>query len=251
MKSPQIKWISSNDPPDAFPDIESAFEVPDGLLAAGGDLSKERLLYAYRHGIFPWFDDGQPILWWSPDPRCVLHPESLRLSRRTLRSLNKSDFRIQFNTAFDDVVAGCAAERAGQPGTWITSEMRSAYRALHEQNWAHSIEVWTSEGLVGGLYGLAIDRIFFGESMFSRESNASKAAMLALCHLLLENNFRLLDCQVESTHLMSLGATLMPRQQFSSILQNACSGYVPFTLWPAEPLNIGDFLPGNRPDALH
>jgi leucyl/phenylalanyl-tRNA--protein transferase len=245
MKSPQIKWISSDDPPDAFPDIESAFEVPDGLLAAGGDLSQERLLYAYRHGIFPWFDDGQPILWWSPDPRCVLHPGSLRLSRRTLRSLNKLDFTIQFNTAFDDVVAGCAAERAGQPGTWITPEMRSAYRAKHAQNWAHSIEVWTSDGLIGGLYGLAIDKVFFGESMFSRESNASKAAMLALCHLLLENNFSLLDCQVESSHLLGLGATLMPRRQFSSILRNDCARYVPFASWPAEPLNISEFLPGN------
>lgn len=251
MKSPQITWISSDDPPDAFPDIESAFEVPDGLLAAGGDLSQERLLYAYRHGIFPWFDDGQPILWWSPDPRCVLYPESLRLSRRTLRSLKNSDFRIQFNTAFDDVVAGCAEERDGQEGTWITEEMAAAYQNLHEHNWAHSIEVWTSEGLVGGMYGLAIDKVFFGESMFSRESNASKAAMLALCHLLLENNIALLDCQVESPHLMSLGATLLPRQQFASILQNACSNIVPFTNWPAEPINISDFLAGKRSGALH
>ena len=242
MKSPQIKWISSDDPPEAFPDIESAYDVPNGLLAAGGDLSLGRLLYAYRHGIFPWFDKDQPILWWSPEPRCVLHPEALRISRRTKRSLKSSNFQIRFNTAFDDVVAGCAAQRHGQDGTWITREMAAAYRNLHDHNWAHSIEVWSSDNLVGGLYGLAIGKVFFGESMFSRENNASKAAMLTLCETLLENNFSLLDCQVESPHLMSLGATLTPRQEFAATLQNACKEPDPFNNWPQEARNIEDFL---------
>jgi leucyl/phenylalanyl-tRNA--protein transferase len=242
MKTPHIAWISANDPPNAFPDIESDSDLADGLLAAGGDLSSERLLYAYRHGIFPWYDDSQPILWWSPDPRCVLFPDAFRLSRRTRRALKNSDFKIRFNTAFSDIVAGCAADRAGQPGTWITREMRTAYRLLHEQGWAHSIEVWKDSSLVGGLYGLAIGKVFFGESMFSRENNASKAAMLALCQLLLKNNFLLLDCQVESPHLMTLGATLMPRREFAAILEDACKEVVPFTDWPAKPGEIGDFM---------
>jgi len=250
MKSPQIAWIKSEDPPEAFPDIDTAFDAPDGLLAAGGDLSEERLLYAYRHGIFPWFSDGQPILWWSPDPRCVLYTDAMRISRRTARSLRNSNFEIRVNTAFDDVVAGCAASREGQSGTWITAEMAAAYRHLHDHNWAHSIEVWMSDRLVGGLYGLAIDKVFFGESMFSRETNASKAAMLALCHMLLKNNVRLLDCQVESPHLMSLGATLLPRREFVSTLTNACTAYVPITNWPVEATKISDFLGGKPSGAL-
>lgn len=250
MKSPQLTWIQSNDPPEAFPDINAAFKDPDGLLAAGGDLSQERLLHAYRHGIFPWFSEGQPILWWSPDPRCVLQTDALRLSRRTARSLRNSNFEIRVNTAFSDVVAGCAATREGQDGTWITDAMAAAYRTLHEHNWAHSIEVWMAGRLVGGLYGLAIDKVFFGESMFSRQSNASKAAMLALCQMLLQNNIKLLDCQVESPHLMTLGATLIPRRQFVSALQIACTEYVPIPNWPTDRTKISDFLGGKRSGAL-
>jgi leucyl/phenylalanyl-tRNA--protein transferase len=250
MKSPQIAWISSDDPPDAFPEINAAFETPDGLLAAGGDLSSERLLYAYRHGIFPWFDDGQPILWWSPNPRCVLYTNDLRLSRRTLRSLRKSDFMIKVNTAFSDVVANCAAQREGQDGTWINDDMAAAYQDLHEHHWAHSIEVWSNNRLVGGLYGIAIDKVFFGESMFSRESNASKAAMFALCKMLRKSNVEMLDCQVESPHLMSLGASLVPRSQFASSLQTACTDYVPLDSWPSEPVKIADILAGNPSSAL-
>jgi leucyl/phenylalanyl-tRNA--protein transferase len=242
MNSPHIRWIGRDDPPDAFPDIESDSELADGLLAAGGDLSCERLLYAYRHGIFPWYEDSQPILWWSPDPRCVIFPESFRLSRRTRRALQNSSFRIQFNTAFGEVVAGCAARRAGQPGTWITPDMRTAYQALYEQGWAHSIEVWAPGGLVGGLYGIAIGQAFFGESMFSRENNASKAAMFALCQVLLENNFALLDCQVESPHLISLGATLLPRRAFAAALEIACKHDTPFAAWPSGPKDIADFI---------
>ena len=242
MNSQPIAWIRSDDPPEAFPDVEFACAVPDGLLAAGGDLSPERLLYAYRHGIFPWFNEDQPILWWSPDPRCVLLPTALRLSKRTRRSLKKTDFRIRINTAFDEVVACCAAPRNDQDGTWITEDMAAAYRKLHEQGWAHSIEVWSAGTLVGGLYGLFIGKVFFGESMFSRKSNASKAAMLALCNMLQENNVHFLDCQVESPHLMRLGASLISRPQFSSALHIACDSCSPFANWPSEALKISDLL---------
>jgi len=216
--APRITWIAPDDPADAFPPLDAAFSEPDGLLAAGGDLSQERLLYAYQHGIFPWYDEGQPILWWSPDPRCILIPGDLHVSRRLRRSLRQSDFVVTFNSAFDEVIAACAEDRTGQSGTWITIDMARAYRELHRAGWAHSVEIWRDESLVGGLYGLAIGRVFFGESMFSRAGNASKIALLALCRELVARDFALLDCQVESPHLQSLGATLMPRASFANIL---------------------------------
>ena len=242
MRSPQVAWISAGDPPDSFPDIERAFSVPDGLLAAGGDLSEQRLVYAYRHGIFPWFSDGQPILWWSPDPRCVIFPERLYVSRRLRRSLRGSNYEIRFNTAFDEVIEACACDRPGQDGTWITSEMSVAYRRMHAGGWAHSIETWRQGKLVGGMYGLAIGKVFFGESMFSAETNASKASMQALCTLLIEHDFRLLDCQVESPHLISLGAELMPRRRFAAILDDACKPPERFSGWPDSPLNVRRLL---------
>jgi leucyl/phenylalanyl-tRNA--protein transferase len=242
LKAPGIWWISSGDPPDSFPDVETAFAVPDGLLAAGGDLSDERLLHAYGHGIFPWYSEGQPILWWSPDPRCVIAPAELRISRRLRRSLRNSGFEIRFNSAFAALVTMCAANRPGQDGTWITAEMAAAYSQLQRRSWAHSIEVWLDDRLVGGLYGLAIGRVFFGESMVSQVANASKAAMLALCMLLAESGFTLLDCQVESPHLMSLGATLIPRKRFSAILAENRREPDRFENWPAKPRKINDFL---------
>ena len=242
MKSPNITWISSDDPPDSFPDIETAFDVPDGLLAAGGDLSPDRLIYAYRNGIFPWYDEGQPILWWSPDPRCVLRPHQFHVSRRLRRSLSRGGIEVSFNQSFGDVIAACAADRVGQQGTWITSQMADAYSQLHRDGWAHSIEVWHAGQLVGGLYGLSIGRCFFGESMFSRQDNASKTAMLALCRQLVDHDFEILDCQVESPHLISLGATLMPRPRFASILRRACGSNAKFSDWPAEPRRVAEFL---------
>jgi leucyl/phenylalanyl-tRNA--protein transferase len=241
MRSPQITWISSDDPPDAFPRIDNAFDIPDGLLAAGGDLSPERLLYAYSHGIFPWYNEGQPILWWSPDPRCVIRPDQLHISRRLRRVLKRSEFEIGFNAAFADVISHCAADRPGQDGTWITTEMDAAYRQLHAMGWAHSVEVWRAEQLVGGLYGIAIGDVFFGESMFSAETDASKAAMLALCSILSANGFVLLDCQVESPHLLSLGATLMPRREFAAVLESACAETRRFSELPPERLKIKEF----------
>lgn len=242
MRSPNITWISSDDPPEAFPDIECAFDVPDGLLAAGGDLSPQRLLYAYRHGIFPWYDEGQPILWWSPDSRCVLWPHEFHVARRLRRSLAKSRFDISFNDSFREVISACAEARAQHQGTWITDEVKNAYAGLHGEGWAHSIEVWQDERLVGGLYGLAIGGVFFGESMFSRETNASKAAMLALSRLMIRHDFEILDCQVQSPHLVSLGARLMPRNEFASLLRRACEPPSQFHDWPGEHRQVIEFL---------
>ncbi len=241
MKSPQIAWINADDPPDTFPDVERAFDVPDGLLAAGGDLSEERLLYAYSHGIFPWYSEGQPILWWSPDPRCVIYPERLHVTRRLARALRHSGFELSFDTAFESVIDRCAQDRPGQDGTWITPEMRDAYCRLHRNGWAHSVEVWQGERLAGGLYGLAIDRMFFGESMFSDESNGSKAALVALCSLMIDWNFRLLDCQLESPHLRSLGADVIPRSQFCNELRRFCASLDKQAEWPAERREIQCF----------
>jgi leucyl/phenylalanyl-tRNA---protein transferase len=221
-RAPSIAWIGQDDPPDAFPPLERAFTEPDGLLAAGGDLTTDRLLYAYCHGIFPWYSEGQPVLWWSPDPRCVLLPEEFHLARRARRSLMSSTFEVSFNNAFEEVMEACAARRDGQPGTWITEEMKKAYTALHRVGFAHSVEVRRNGVLIGGLYGLSIGRVFFGESMFSLESNGSKAAMLALCKELSKRNFELLDCQVVSPHLSSLGAKTMPRPDFVALLDDAC-----------------------------
>ncbi len=242
MRSPRIAWISSDDPPDAFPDIETAFDVPDGLLAAGGDLSQPRLLYAYSHGIFPWYDRGQPILWWSPDPRCILRPHEYHVSRRLNRWLQKSDYKFSFNRSFGAVIAACARRRVGQRSTWITDEMKDAYTQLHSDGWAHSVEIWKDNELVGGLYGLAIGKAFFGESMFSGKTNASKAAMLVLCKEMLAHDFLLLDCQMESPHLMSLGAKLISRQKFAAELQRACESESRFPHWPEGRIQVLEFL---------
>lgn len=241
-RAPRLAWIGADDPPGSFPPVDEAFAEPDGLLAAGGDLSKERLLYAYRHGIFPWYDEGQPILWWSPNPRCILRPAELHIARRLRRWLRTSGFTITFNRSFDAVIAACAENRIGQRGTWITPDMHQAYRKLHNDGWAHSVEVWQKDALAGGMYGLAIDRVFFGESMFTRIDNASKAAMIALCSELVEGGYQLLDCQIESPHLASLGAILMPRRQFSTFLSSACVAKKQRRFNCSKPAQIGQFL---------
>ncbi len=238
MSAPRIHWIGPDDPPEAFPDISTACTEPDGLLAAGGDLSGERLLYAYQHGIFPWFSEGQVILWWSPDPRCILEPGKFHLSRRLRRELRKSNDEFSFNHAFQDVVAGCAGKRASQPGTWITAEMAAAYHQLNLGGWAHSVEIWRQDKLVGGLYGLAIGGMFFGESMFSRAKNASKIAVLALNQQLLEHGFSALDCQIVSPHLLPLGATTIPRADFKARLESACEPPIRRLQWPSERTSV-------------
>ena len=242
MSPDGIVWLSSSDPPDAFPDIESALHQPDGLLAAGGDLTSDRLLTAYVQGIFPWYDEGQPILWWSPYSRCVLRPSEMHLSRRLRQTIRRSSLTVSFNRAFADVIRACAGERKSQQGTWITQDMIGAYERLHKEGWAHSVEVWNSDRLVGGLYGLSIGDVFFGESMFSAESNASKIALLGLCCQLTENDFALIDCQVVSRHLMTLGATVMPRAEFARILHSACSAATRFDGWPRKSLSIRQLL---------
>ncbi|MCH8497584.1 MAG: leucyl/phenylalanyl-tRNA--protein transferase [Marinobacter sp.] len=201
-----------------FPPPDEALRDPDGLLAAGGDLAPERLVLAYRSGIFPWYGENQPILWWSPDPRCVIVPGEEHVSRSLRRTLNQQRFRITSDQAFREVIRRCGSARP--EGTWIIPEMIEAYETLHQQGLAHSFEAWNREGeLVGGLYGVALGRCFFGESMFSRETNASKVVFVTLCQQLARWGYRLLDCQVENDHLLTLGAHTIPRTEFLSILQ--------------------------------
>lgn len=208
----------SDDPVAPFPDPRTALRDPDGLLAMGGDLSPARLLTAYSSGIFPWYSEGQPLLWWSPDPRTVFLTNGVHLSRRFRRDLRRSDWTVTADTAFRQVIDNCAqTPRAGQPGTWITRAMCEAYDGLHELGYAHSIEVWDGVILVGGLYGVAIGRMFFGESMFSAAPGGSKIALAALAHHLDLRGWPLIDAQVENAHLMSLGAMSWPRDRFLDI----------------------------------
>lgn len=204
-----------------FPPIEQALKEPNGLLAAGGDLSVERLLQAYRQGIFPWFDDDQPILWWSPDPRAVLFPDQLHISRSLRKTLRSGCFQITADTAFDAVIAACAEPRPGSRGTWITADIRAAYGEMHRRSYAHSVECWYGDELVGGVYGIALGNLFFGESMFSRQSDASKTAFVYLVEHLKRQGCPLIDCQIMNPHLARLGATLIPRDRFKSVL---CQG---------------------------
>jgi leucyl/phenylalanyl-tRNA--protein transferase len=234
----RIVWLSADDPPDAFPAVELALDEPDGLLAAGGDLSTPRLLAAYRAGIFPWYEQGQPILWWSPDPRCVLPPSDYHLARRMRQLLRNSELEIRFDSAFPLVIRACAAPRRSQRGTWITPDVTAAFERLHDEGWAHSVEVWNGDALVGGLYGIGIGRVFFGESMFSAVPNASKFALLALVGHMTENAMELLDCQVVSPHLLSLGATTIPRRTFIQVLERACHPSVHAPAWPNSPVPV-------------
>ena len=242
MSNSRIVWLGADDPPDAFPSTDQALTEPDGLLAAGGDLSTDRLLAAYGRGIFPWYDEGQPILWWSPDPRCVLRPADLHISKRLAQYARRSTLTLRFNHAFSDVIRACAGERRSEQGTWITADMIAAYARLHAAGWAHSIEVWDQERLVGGLYGLCIGRVFFGESMFSRVDNASKFAMFGLTQHMLASGLELVDCQVVSRHLMTLGATTIPRSEFKQMLRTLCQPATSFTDWPTESLAVAESL---------
>lgn len=201
----------------SFPHPSLANE--DGLLAVYGDLSTERLLLAYCNGIFPWYSEDEPILWWSPDPRFVLYPKDIKISHSMKKVLKKATYKITFNTSFRDVMTNCADSRKETTGTWITEEMIEAYCKLHELGFAHSVEAWYEDRLVGGLYGLSIGKCFFGESMFSTMSNASKAAFITLCKILDENNYLIIDCQVHTDHLESLGAIDMSREEFLKIIE--------------------------------
>jgi leucyl/phenylalanyl-tRNA---protein transferase len=207
-----IPWLRGNAP---FPPIAKALASPNGLLCAGGDLSPQRLIDAYSRGIFPWYSDGDPILWWSPDPRMVLFPAELRVSRSLRKTITHGIYETRYDTAFRDVIEQCSAPRNGQSGTWIVPEMIDAYTRLHELGFAHSVESWRDGELVGGLYGLALGQAFFGESMFSRADDASKVALVRLVERLKAAGCRIIDCQQATAHLASLGARQIPRAEFA------------------------------------
>ena len=213
-----ITWLAPDDPPDRFPPHEAALSDPPGLLAAGGDLRPERLIAAYERGIFPWYSPGQPVLWWSPDPREVLWPQEFRESRSLRRAIRQRGFELHQNRDFAAVIEACAAPRSRSPGTWITPEMRAAYSVLHQRGLAHSYEIWSGEALVGGLYGVQLGGVFFGESMFSRQPDASKAALAGLVKRCSDEGIELIDCQLPSAHLRSLGSRPIPRRQFLAFL---------------------------------
>ncbi|MDR5867618.1 leucyl/phenylalanyl-tRNA--protein transferase [Halomonas koreensis] len=236
-----LPWLPAH--PVRFPPVDTALDDPGGLLAAGGELSPDWLLAAYRHGIFPWYSEGQPILWWAPDPRMVLFPEEVRVRRSLAKRLRNGGFRVGADAAFDAVVAACAAPRRDQPGTWITGEMREAYARLHALGAAHSVEVWQHGALVGGLYGVALGPVFFGESMFSRVPDASKVALVTLARRMAAGGGRLIDCQMHTPHLASLGARDIARETFIGYLEQwlgerpAASGAFPSPAWSFEDLD--------------
>ena len=205
-------------PGDPFPSTQLALSEPNGLLALGGDLSADTLKNAYSKGIFPWYEELQPIMWWSPSPRCVLQPRNIKISRSLKKTLKKEIFTVTRNTAFSDVIDQCGRRRSESIGTWLHRDMIEAYKHLHDLNICHSIETWKGSKLVGGLYGVLLNNVFFGESMFSRVSDASKVALVKLCEWLLSINVRLIDCQVESSHLLSMGAHLVARDRFEQLL---------------------------------
>ena len=226
-----IPWLRPEHPPEAFPPVEEALQEPNGLLCVGGDLSVERLLEAYRRGIFPWFSAGQPILWWSPDPRTVLYPGEFKVARSLGKTLRNRGFRTTVDQAFEQVMERCADRALRPEGTWISPQMQVAYRRLHELDYAHSFETWEGDRLVGGLYGVALGRMFFGESRFSVARDASKVALHALVQAALAQNVRLIDCQVDSEHLRSLGARSVPRREFMRELAAATRESPPGASW--------------------
>ncbi len=237
-------------PADPFPPVEQALDEPDGLLAAGGTLSVKRLVDAYQRGIFPWFNEGDPILWWSPNPRTVLRPAKVHVSHSLRKRLKKQQFFVSIDRAFERVLDGCAAPRTTELGTWLSAPMRRAYLSLQEANVAHSVEVWMDGELAGGLYGVAIGRMFFGESMFARRTDASKIAMVRLCAQLERWHVPLIDCQLETGHLLSLGAEQMPRRRFVAEVRRLVTEPAP--PWVMDPDLAGDqaHAPrGLRPEA--
>ncbi|NOQ65531.1 MAG: leucyl/phenylalanyl-tRNA--protein transferase [Methyloprofundus sp.] len=214
-----LTFLDPNQADEDFPPIALAETDPDGLLAVGGCLSSTRLINAYTQGIFPWYSEGQHILWWSPDPRLVVMPDKVHISKSLKKTLRKQVFQITFDTAFAEVIQACAEPREDELGTWLLDEMQQAYVRLHKEGHAHSVEAWCDGELVGGLYGIAIGQVFFGESMFHRKTDASKVAFITFAEQLFDWGYQLIDCQVHSPHLVSLGAEEIPRTQFAAALQ--------------------------------
>lgn len=219
----QLPFLDPLNPDQDFPAIDSALVEPDGLLAAGGCLSSQRIINAYKQGIFPWYSPGDPILWWSPNPRLVLFPDKIVISRSLKKTLRKGKFDLSYDQAFNQVMQFCASPRAQETGTWITEDMYLAYTELHQLGVAHSFESWIDNELVGGLYGIAIGQVFFGESMFYKQTDASKVAFCGLVHQLSKWGYRLIDCQVHTQHLSSFGAEEINRDNFSKLIQQHCS----------------------------
>ena len=219
-----------------FPDARLSQESPNGLLAIGGDLSEERLIEAYRNGIFPWYCEGEPILWWSPQPRCVFLLDKVHISRSMKRELKKAPYLVTINRHFEAVIEGCSAPRAKEAETWILPEMKAAYKHLHQKGLAHSVEIWQDKTLVGGLYGISMGRFFFGESMFSLAPNASKFALIYLGNYLKQHDFLLLDSQVGNPHLYSMGAIDMPREEFLNLLKEHIDWTQPQGIWEPKKL---------------
>jgi leucyl/phenylalanyl-tRNA---protein transferase len=227
-----IPWLARQTP---FPALDQALRDPNGLLAAGGDLGPQRLLAAYRRGIFPWYSEGQAILWWSPDPRMVLFPCALKISRSLRKTLRHGAYEIRLDHDFAAVIDACATTpRSGQHGTWICAEMQEAYIRLHELGYAHSVETWVDGRLVGGLYGIAIGHMFYGESMFSHRTDASKIAFCHLVRFLADHKFGLIDCQMKTAHLASLGACEIPRAEFAARLADLIADPQPAGRWPVD-----------------
>jgi leucyl/phenylalanyl-tRNA--protein transferase len=234
-----ITWLSPQDEPEWFPPLERALDEPAGLLAAGGDLSVARLLAAYRRGIFPWYSEGQPVLWWSPDPRAVLFPEEFRCSRSLAKTIRNGGFTSAIDRDFRGVIEACAAPRPQSVGTWITPEMLAAYVELHRRGYGHSIETYRGDRLVGGLYGVRLGGVFFGESMFSRERDASKVALARLVETCVAEGIVLIDCQMASAHLESLGSRRIPRMRFQALLrEHASLAPAPMSLHHSPPLAL-------------
>ena len=230
--------ISSTESHSSFPPVENALREPNGLLAVGGDLSPQRLLEAYSKGIFPWFNADEPILWWSPNPRMVLFPEEIKISRSLRKTLKKDHYQIRTDGSFTQVMHACASSRKGQTGTWIHPEMIAAYTALHDMGLAHCVETWMDGELVGGLYGVALGKVFFGESMFSYVPDASKIALVHLAKQLQRREFGLIDCQVKTDHLTSLGAREISRCEFSQQLDRLIADIKPGNKWSFDPVLI-------------
>ena len=227
----RLTLLDPDNPAQAFPPLYKALREPDGLLAVGGCLSTERLINAYRRGIFPWYNADEPILWWSPDPRLVLFPDKLLVSRSLRKTLRKNVFTVTFDKAFSEVMIACAEPRKDSAGTWISSDIYQAYVELHQQGFAHSVEVWFNEELVGGLYGVALGQVFFGESMFHTKTDASKVAFVSLVEQLQTLHYQLIDCQIHTNHLASLGAEDIDRRTFVRLLNQYCRMPVSLIAW--------------------
>ena len=232
-----VPWLRTGSP---FPPLEAALGDPNGLLAAGGDLSPERLIAAYSHGIFPWYNEAQPILWWSPDPRMVLFTNEFKVSRSLVKTLKQNRFEVRADTSFRAVMEACSEPRTGQSGTWISPPVIDAYTKLHRLGHAHSVETWRNGDLVGGLYGVAIGRMFFGESMFAREPDASKVALVHLVEMLKSKDMPVIDCQQETHHLARFGARPIPRREFAGWLSRLVHSPQPDIPWaPTAAARVG------------